>query len=247
LRTRNDFGQVNTQGGSDPQQRVQTWTLNFLFDVANRLPGNAGFFGKHFKRKATLFTLLFQNNCHLRTDGSGKFIVRHTEAIPKKEVDMGCQNSYIVSSFMKTGLRRAGPFQPNHPKEWRHEKFAMPCRIRRKAHSNRNARLISNEQGSASSENIRLLQGSGSIAHWCQFFQPEFPVLISGQPGLRQCFSRTVSDMESFWVCALASPNRVEKSCRTTRGFTSCCHCSTITEQCSDGPFNLGGERQERL
>jgi hypothetical protein len=151
------------------------------------------------------------------------------------------------SVFMKIGLQQATPFQPNHPKQPPHEKFAIPCRNRRKAHSNRNARLISNERGSAGSENIHLPQGSERTVHWCRFFQPEFPVLISCQLGLRQCFSRTVSDMESFWVCALASPNRVEKSCRTTRGFTSCCFYSSLGEQCSDGPFTLGGGRREWL
>jgi hypothetical protein len=127
-----------------------------------------------------------------------------------------------------------------------HSKTPTLCRNHRKARSNRNARLLLNAQASAGLENTRQLQDSEHIARWCQLFQPNFPALISGLLALRRYFSRTESDTENFWVCSLASPNRVEKSRRKTRGFTSCCIDFNFDEQYSEGLFKFGEGHQER-
>ena len=128
-----------------------------------------------------------------------------------------------------------------------HSKTPTLCRNHRKARSNRNARLLLNAQASAGLENTRQLQDSEHIARWCQLFQPNFPALISGLLALRRYFSRTESDTENFWVCSLASPNRVEKSRRKTRGFTSCCIDFNFDEEWSKDLFNRVGGHRERL
>jgi CheY-like chemotaxis protein len=97
----NDFCKINFQSRRDPQQRIQAWTLDFLFNIADRLPRNSRFCGKQFKREIAFFTFLFQYTGHLRTDGIAWIVSRHREAIPKKNVDKGCQNTYMNVNLEK--------------------------------------------------------------------------------------------------------------------------------------------------
>lgn len=115
-----------------------------------------------------------------------------------------------------------------------HTKTPTFCRNHQKARSSCNARLFLNAPASAGLENIHLPLGSERIVRWCQFFQPAFPASIFVRLALRQCSSRTWSGTEISWVCALASPNRVEKSRQATRGFTSCCFYFSLGEQFSE-------------
>ena len=88
LGTDNDFRKINLHGQCDSQQGVQTGTLHLLLNVADGLPGNSRFPGKHLERKVALFALRSQEAGHVRTDGVGQFVIRHREAIPKKKIDL---------------------------------------------------------------------------------------------------------------------------------------------------------------
>jgi len=102
------------------------------------------------------------------------------------------------------------------------DKFTKPCRNRRKVLPNCNAKRISNAPVLAGLENIPPPQDSERSAHLCRFSRPNVPASISAVSSAKRRFFRAVSDADSFWVCALASPNAVGTARDKTRGFTSC-------------------------
>ena len=126
-------------------------------------------------------------------------------------------------------------------------KTAIPCHTHRKAHSNHTARQISNAPVLAGLENTHQLQCSGYIAHWLRFFQTKLPVLIFARFVVRQCFSRILSGMDCFLVCAQALPNPVEKACRETRGFTSCSGFFSFDERTTTEILRSGSKRWGQL
>jgi len=55
----NDFFEVNFQDRRDAEQGVQRGILDFLLNIADGLPRQAGFLGQHIQGKAALGAFLF--------------------------------------------------------------------------------------------------------------------------------------------------------------------------------------------
>ncbi len=90
----NDFFEVNSQGQRNPKKRVQRRALNLLFHITDGLARETSLLRQYIKRKTRLLALLLQKARDLGTDRLVDLAGRHDEAIRKKSVDVGCQNTY---------------------------------------------------------------------------------------------------------------------------------------------------------
>ncbi|SRR5258708_30317021 len=99
---------------------------------------------------------------------------------------------------------------------------AMPFRSRQKVLPNRSARRILSAPASKDLESILQLRRFGHNARSPRLFQPAFLESNFAALAMKRYFSRTAFVAEKVLVCALASPNLLEKASAKTRGFTSC-------------------------